>query len=74
MYIDIVDTGHKPLINRIRQLLRQIFASESILQLVSLDAIALLESYAEGHVDIKLAPNIPAFGMILQNLPFIIST
>jgi hypothetical protein len=68
MYFEVVETEHKRLINRVRQLLRQLFASESILQLVSPQAIAPLEIYSEGHVDAKLAPNIPAFGMIIQNL------
>lgn len=68
MYVEVVDIGHKQLINRVRQLLRQLFASESVLQLVSPSAIAPLESYAEGHIDNKLAPNVPAFGMIIQNL------
>jgi hypothetical protein len=68
MYLDVVRTGHQQLINRVRQLLRQLYASESILQLVSPCAIGPLEVYAEGHVEVKLAPNIPAFGMIIQNL------
>jgi Kyakuja-Dileera-Zisupton transposase len=68
MYIEVVDTGYKRLINRIRQLLRQIFASESILQLVPFGATGLLEFYAKDHLNSKLAPNIPAFGMIIQNL------
>jgi len=68
MYIEVAATDHKKLINRIRQLLRQLFASESILQLVSCNTIAPLEMYSEGRVDRKLAPNLPAFGMILQNL------
>lgn len=68
MYLEVVETHHKPLINRVRQLLRQLFASESILQLVSPSSVAPLEMYSEGHVDVKLAPSIPAFGMIIQNL------
>src|SRR5271156_1807861 len=68
MFIDVSETPHKALINRVRQLLRQLFASESILQLVSASAVAPLERYSEGHLDPKLAPNIPAFGMIIQNL------
>src|SRR5438876_923840 len=68
MYIEVVDTGYKRLINRVRQLLRQIFASESILQLIPFGAIGPLEFYAKGRLDNKLAPNIPAFGMIIQNL------
>ena len=68
MYFEVVETGHKTLILRVSQLLRQLFASESILQLVSVDAILPLERYSAGFIDSKLAPNIPAFGMILQNL------
>ena len=68
MYVEVVDTRHKRLINRVRQLLRQLFASESVLQLVSSSAIAPIESYTEGRIDNKLAPNVPVFGMIIQNL------
>jgi hypothetical protein len=68
MYLELVKTHHTRLINRVRQLLRQLFASESILQLVSSSSIAPLEMYFEDRIDVKLTSNIPAFGMIIQNL------
>jgi Kyakuja-Dileera-Zisupton transposase len=67
MFIEVCECDHSGIINRIRQLLRQLFASESILQLVSASAVAPLERYSEGYLDPTLAPNIPAFGMIIQN-------
>ena len=68
MYLEVVSIGHQQLINRVRQLLRQLFASKSILQLVSSCAIDSLEIYIESHVNIKLTFNISAFDMIIQNL------
>ncbi len=68
LYLELPWNRYLKLSNRIRQLLRQLFANESILQLVSPDAIQPLQKYSIGDINDKLAPNIPAFGMILQNL------
>jgi Kyakuja-Dileera-Zisupton transposase len=68
LYLELPRERHPKLSNRIRQLLRQLFANDSILQLVSPNAIRPLKKYSVGEIDDKLAPNIPAFGMILQNL------
>lgn len=68
LYTDLSHEMHRKLFNRFRQLMRQLFANESILQLVAPAAIEPLKLYAAGQIDDKLAPNIPAFGMILQNL------
>ena len=67
LYLELPRDRHR-LFNRFRQLLRQLFANDSILQLVASGAIEPLRKYAVGEIDDKLAPNIPAFGMILQNL------
>lgn len=54
---------------RFHQLLRQIFSSDSILQLVCTKAIEPLTHYGQGlPLDDTLGALIPAFGMIFRNL------
>jgi hypothetical protein len=54
---------------RFHQLLRQIFSSDSVLQLVSVKAIGPLSSYAEGgEADPRLGALVPALGMIFKNI------
>lgn len=54
---------------RFRQLLQQIFSSDSILQLITPAAIPLLIEYANGdHPNIRLNAFIPALGMIFTNM------
>lgn len=54
---------------RFHQLLRQIFSSDSVLQLISVKAIGPLSSYAEGgEADPRLGALVPALGMIFKNL------
>ena len=59
---------HKKYALRFRQLLRQIFSNDSILQIAQPVAIDNLRRYSVGDPDHNLAPVVPAFGMILQNL------
>lgn len=60
------DNGTLPM--RFRQLLREIFSNDSILQLVQPRAIPALRRYSLGDPSHNVAPVIPAFGMIIQNL------
>ena len=54
---------------RYRQLLQQAFSSDSILQLISVDAIPFLHEYATGQSpDPHLTPLVPVLGMIFMNL------
>jgi hypothetical protein len=54
---------------RFRQLLEQIFSSDSVLQLVPSAAISHLRSYSnEGTASKSLLALVPAFGMIYCNL------
>ena len=59
---------HRKLTARFRQLLRQIFSNDSVLQIVQPHAVVHLRRYSTGDLDHNIAPAIPAFGMILQNL------
>lgn len=55
--------------SRFHQLLRQIFSSDSVLQLVSVKAIGPLSSYADGgNANPRLGALVPALGMIFKNL------
>jgi hypothetical protein len=54
---------------RLHQLLRQIFSSDSVLQLITPDAIPYLTSYSDGNEpDPRLSALVPAFGMLHMNL------
>ena len=54
---------------RYRQLLQQAFSSDSILQLINVDAILFLNEYSTGQSpDPRLTPLVPALGMIFMNL------
>ena len=62
-------SGQSKLLHRYRQLLRQIFSSDSILQLITLRAIPLLRNYAGGQLpDPSLSAFVPALGMLFTNL------
>ena len=54
---------------RYRQLFQQVFSSDNILQLISVDAIPFLHDYVNGqNPDPHLMPLVPALGMIFINL------
>jgi hypothetical protein len=59
---------HRKLAVRFRLLLRPIFSNDSILQIVQPCAIENLRRYSVGDRDHNIAPVVPAFGTILQNL------
>jgi hypothetical protein len=69
LYCDL-DTNASPNLElRYRQLLQQAFSSDSILQLICVDAIPFLHEYANGQCpDPRLTPLVPALGMIFMNL------
>ena len=64
------ETPKEMAMKRFRQLLQQIFSSDSVLQLVPLAAVRHLKLYSEsGETSNALIALIPAFGMIYCNLP-----
>jgi hypothetical protein len=57
------------LFDRFQQLLREIFSSDSILQLVTHEAIPLLLQYSKGGAfNPRLEALVPALGMLIRNL------
>ena len=69
VYYETRNTASPDLHNRYRQLLQQMFSSDSILQLITWAAIPLMLDYAEGQApDDRLTPFVPALGMVFRNL------
>lgn len=69
MYLSLENTKNSQLTRRFRQLLRQIFSSDSILQLICPKAIEPLMQYGDGNgKDVTLGALVPALEFIFRNM------